>query len=284
MLFADALRLDIARAYYLLSGIVTFIISEITVMQPCVAEKCDVPLAPCPERLRRYIKRLNQESGVHAQHLRLILRAIQNNRQNNKNPEPYVVTLPSTVTIDLKDFSYRIRNDLTDVLRAIDPPELIERIRECPVCHDLYWAGREDKKTCDKHGERWRKRQNRQDIERREIAAAAEQRKQEARETLAAMTTTARSVIRAIMVKDAREFWEIHSACWDQFYYDDRIPRSGWIYRNATHRLFKDGYLNYAESAERRDKRGFSKEDRYTATRKLIELWNDADIQDLELD
>jgi hypothetical protein len=243
-----------------------------------------VPLVPCPERLRRHIKRLNQESGVEAQHLRLILQAIQNAQQNNKDPEPYVVKLPATVTVDLTDFRFHIRTSLTDALSAIDPPELIERIHECPVCRDLYWAGRKDKKACDKHVDRWRKRQNRRDIEQRETAAATEQRKQEARETLAAMTTTARSVIRAIMVSEARLFSDIDGACWHQFYNDERVPRSTEIVRNVTQRLYKDGFLDYHESAERRDRRGFSVEDRYTPTRKLIDLWNDADIRDLELD
>lgn len=251
---------------------------------PYAAEKCDVPLASCPERLRKHIKRLNQESGVAAQHLRLILQATQNARQNSKAPDPYVVKLQSTVTVDLADFSFHIRNDLTDALSAIDPPELIERIRECPVCHDLYWAGRKDKAACDKHVDRWRKRENRRAITKREIAAATEQRKQEARKTLAAMKTTARSVIRAIMVSDACSFGSIDVACWHQFYDDGRVPRSTCVVRNVTHRLYKDGYLNYAESAERRDRRGFSIEDRYTPTPKLIDLWSDADIQDLELD
>ena len=81
------------------------------------------------------------------------------------------------------------------------------------------------------------------------------------------------------MVKDARFFWQINVACWDHFYYDGRVPRSTRIIRNVTHRLYKDGYLDYAESAERRDRRGFSLEDRYTVTRKLNDLWIDADIQ-----
>jgi hypothetical protein len=238
-----------------------------------------MPSSPCPERVRKIIKRLNQESGVEAHHLKSILQAIRNKQQ-----EPYVVKLPSTITINLADFSDRIRHPLSDVLSAIDPPDLIERIRECPVCHDLYWAGRKDKAACDKHVERWRKRENRRDIKKREEAADAKRKRDEARETLAAMTTTARSVIRAIMVSDARLFGDIDGACWHQFHNDDRVPRSTEIVRNVTHRLHKDGYLDYFESAERPDRRGFSVEDRYTPTRKLIDLWGDADIRDLELD
>jgi hypothetical protein len=234
-----------------------------------------MPPAACPERLLKRIKRLNQENSVEAQHLKLILRAIQNNKQNNKDPEPYVVKLPSTITVDLTNFSVRIRNELIDALSAIDPPELIERIRECPVCHDLYWAGRGDKAACDKHVERWRKRENRRDIKKREIDAATKRRRDEATETLLGMKTTALSVIRAIMESDARSFGAIDVAVWNQFYYDDRVPPSTWIVRNVTHKLYKDGYLDYHESADSRDRRGFSIYDRYTPTQKLIDLWND---------
>lgn len=251
---------------------------------PFAAEKCNVPLAPCPERLRKYIRRLNQESGVHAQHLKLILQAIQ-----DKQTE-YVADLSSKVTIDLTTFDYRISNDLTEILRAVDPPELIARIRECKavvkrkICGDLFWAGRDDKKACDKHGGRVRQKKHRRDIKSRKFAADIQRRKDEATKTFDAMTTTKRSVIRAIMVKDAREFWEIDGACWHQFNDDGRVPRSTWFIRNSTHRLYKDGYLEYAESADKKDRRGFSPYDRYTATPKLTDLWNDADIQALGLD
>src|SRR5689334_23823408 len=103
-----------------------------------------MPPTPCPERLRKLIARLNKESNPEARDearvLRLILSAIQNKRQNNKGPDTYVVNLPSTIKLNLTDYSSDIRNELADALADIDPPGLIERIRECVVCKCLLWA------------------------------------------------------------------------------------------------------------------------------------------------
>src|SRR5687767_15348250 len=54
---------------------------------------------------------------------------------------------------------------------------------------------------------------------------------------------------------------------WHDFDDDDLLPRSTLVVRRVTHKLYKDGYLEYHESAERRDRRGFSSFDRYTPTR-----------------
>lgn len=242
-----------------------------------------MPLATCPERLKKYIKRLNQESGVAAQHLRLILQVTQDARQDNKDPDPYVVTLPSTVRIDLTDFSWRISNDLTDVLRAIDPPELIERIRECPAkgCGDLFWAGRKDKKACDKHVDVWRQRQHRREVEKRETAAADERRKQAARETLFAMGTIKLSVIRAIMDDGPDTFAAIDARVWQICNDASDRPIRRTAVRKAAHELYRAGFLHYRESADRRDACGFSRFDRYPITVKLDRLWS---VADLDLD
>src|SRR5688572_13601495 len=114
-----------------------------------------MPPTPCPERLRKLIERLNRESGDEARVLRLILSEVEKRRQG-KGQETYVVNLQSKITISLTDYSFHIRNDLADALADIDPPELIERIRYCPVCNCLFWAGKANKKACDKHGDRVR--------------------------------------------------------------------------------------------------------------------------------
>src|ERR1043166_9244070 len=240
-----------------------------------------MPPAPCPERLQKRLSRLNQENSVEAQHIRGILRAIQ-----SKSAEPYSVKLPSTITVDLTDFSVRIHNELTDALKAFDPPELIHRIKECPVCPDLYWAGREDKAACDKHVDRWRQRKYRDEKRKRERAAADQQRRDEATEILRALSKAKRAVIRAIMGKDASDFYEIDVAVWHEYNDAGILPRSKLVIRRSTHRLYRDGYLEYRESADRlestdrRTRRKVSPYDRYTPTRKLIDLWADADTRE----
>jgi hypothetical protein len=236
-----------------------------------------MPPTPCPERLRKLIDRVNKEAGDEAHVLRKILSEIQKKRQNSKGQDTYVATLPSKITINLIDFSSDIRNELASALADIDPPDLIDRIRECPVSHcgDLFWAGRAGKKACDKHVDLWRKRENRKDIKQRKSAAATKRRKQDATNTFDEMNRTAQSVIRAIMVSAARQFSTIDNESWHDFYNDDLLPRSTLIVRRVTHRLYKDGYLDFHESADRRNRYGFSPNDRYYPTQKLIDLWND---------
>ena len=221
---------------------------------------------------------MNKQGGDEAHVFREIVHTIQKRRHNKTGQETYAVKLQSTVTINLLDYTSHIRNDVADALGDIDPPNLIERIRECPESHcgHLFWAGREDKTACDKHAGRRRKRQNRLDIKLRKKAAAARSKKEEATKTFDGMNRTQQSVIRAIMVSGAREFGVIDATSWQEFFGEGRVPRSTLIVRRTTHKLFKDGYLEFHESAERRNRYGFSKWDRYEPTQKLIDLWNDS--------
>ena len=225
--------------------------------------------------MQKLIERLNRESGDEARVLRLILSEVEKRRQG-KGQETYVANLQSKITISLTDYSFHIRNDLADALADIDPPELIERIRYCPVCNCLFWAGTSRKKACDKHGDRVRKANNRRDIKQRKTAAATKRKKQEAIKTLDGMNRTAQSVIRAVMVSRARKFSSIDGASWRDFWDDDLLPRSTLVVRRVTHKLHKDGFLTYHESADRRDRYGFSPNDYYYPTQKLIDLWNDS--------
>jgi hypothetical protein len=238
-----------------------------------------MPPKPCPERLRKLIDRLNKESSPEAREemrvLRLILQAIRKHKQG-KGAATYGVDLPSKITINLTDYSFHIRNELASALEDIDPPDLIDRIRECPVsnCNSLFWAGTSQKKACDKHGDLWRKRENRRDIKQRKTEAATKRRKAQATEAFDQMNRTAQSVIRAIM-SGARKFTTIDDYSWHDFNDDDLLPRSTLVVRRVTHRLYKDGFLTYHESADRRDRYGFSPNDYYYPTPKLTELWND---------
>ena len=244
-----------------------------------------MPIAPCPERLRKRIKRLNQESSVTTQQLKQILRDISSARAHNSRRRSHVLTLPSTVTIDLDRFTFRVSNELTDVLTDIDPPELIERIRICPVCDDLFWAGRSGKtgkKACDKHVVVLRQREYRQAKKKRKEAADAEKRKKEAWETLFAMGTIKLAVIRAIMDDGPNTFGAIDVRVWQRRDDAGERPIRRTAVRKVAHELYKAGFLEYRESADRRDACGFSRFDRYPPTVKLHNLWRDADIQELD--
>ena len=234
-----------------------------------------MPPAPCPERLRTLIERVNREGGDEAHVLKLILAEVEKRRQG-KGQETYVAKLQSTITINLTDYTSHIRNELADALADIDPPDRIERIRYCPVCNCLFWAGTSRKKACDKHGDRVRKANNRRDIKRRQVSADVQRRREEATKTFDAMKKTAQAVIRAIMDRGADTFGAIDAIVWNWSYDDGEVPRPILTVRRVTHKLYKDGYLEYHESADLRDERGFSRLDRYTPTQKLIDLWNDS--------
>ena len=197
---------------------------------------------------------------------RKILSAIQNKRHNDKAPETYVVNLDSKITINLTDYSFHIRNDLADALADIDPPELIERIRYCPVCNCLFWAGTSRKKACDKHGDRVRKANNRRELKQNKEAAANRRRKEQAVTTLDGMTRTARAVIYVIMA-GARSFGRIDVESSHEPWDDHEFIPSTNVIRKVTHKLHKDGYLDYFESADH------FRQDRYYPTQKLIDLW-----------
>ena len=232
-----------------------------------------MPPVPYPERLKKFIERINREGGDEARVFRIILSEIEKQRRG-KGQHNYPVKLQCTITINLTDYSANIRSDLADALAEIDPPELIERIRECPVAHcgHLFWAGTSRKKACDKHGDRVRQANYRREIKDRKTAAQAKRRKQEVKTTLDEMKRTARAVIAAVMVARKRKFQKIDvetsHILWDLHGF---IP-STLVIRNVTHKLHKDGYLDYFPSAEN----GFAIEDQYYPTQKLIDLWNDS--------
>jgi hypothetical protein len=249
-----------------------------------------MPPKACPPYMRRLLKRLNELQPSEPNPLKHLLKALQENKQG-KGGDTVTVKNPSEVTINLVSSRITVRSDLELALQDVgdDFPNLVELIRECPesTCGRLFWAGRSDKKACDEHIGLLRKRRNRRDIKNREKQkkadakadakrVEAESRREKATKTLAQMNRTRLSVIRAIMVAGVREFWEIDGYSWHDFNNDDLLPRSMLVVRRVTHKLHKEGYLDFRESAERRDKRGFSLEDRYSPTQKLIDLWNDS--------
>jgi DNA-binding MarR family transcriptional regulator len=244
-----------------------------------------MPPKACPPYMRRLLKRLNELQPSEPNPLKLLLKALQENKQG-KGGDTVTVKSPSEVTVNLVNFRVSVRSDLELALQDVDNdlPNLVDLIRECPesTCGQLFWAGRSDKKACDKHIGLLRKRRNRQDIKNREKQKEADakadakrveakRRKEKATKTFEAMTVTARSVIRAIMGQGARSFGEIDYEHWQEFYKGGKLPRSTQVVSRVTHKLHKDGYLDYSESADER------RLDRYDPTQKLRDLWAEID-------
>ena len=247
-----------------------------------------MPPKACPLYMRRLIDRLNQLPPSDPNPLKQLMKALQV-RGQGKGTDTVTVKALSEVTINLVNSRVNVRSELELGLQEIDLSDLLNLIGECPepTCGRLFWRGRADKPACDKHIGLLRQRRNRRDKKAREAEARrvtteaeregiAKRKKREATQTFDAMNRTAQAVIRAVMVSKVHKFTLIDGAAWHDFYDDDLLPRSTLVVRRVTHKLHKDGFLDYFESAERRDKNGFSPDDRYYPTQKLIDLWNDS--------
>lgn len=243
-----------------------------------------MPPKACPPYMRRLLKRLNELQPSEPNPLKQLLKAIQENRQG-KGGDTVTVKSPSEVTVNLVNLRVTVRSDLELALQDVDNdlPNLVNLIRECPesTCGQLFWAGRSDKKACDKHIGVLRKRRNRRDIKNREKQkkadakadakrVEAESRRQKATKTFNEMTPTARSVIHVIMAKKARSFGTIDVESSHRLWDIGDRSRSTKVVRNVTHSLYKDGYLEWYESADHQ------REDRYYPTQKLRDLWTES--------
>ncbi|MEA2205189.1 MAG: hypothetical protein QOE77_1965 [Blastocatellia bacterium] len=223
--------------------------------------------------MRRLIKRVNEQPTSEPNPLKQLLKAFHAKKQGKGLPSVAVTSL-SQVTVNLADYSVRVRSELELALQEIDLPNMVDLIRECPVatCGRLFWVGRSDKTACDEHGELWRKRENRRDKKERKSEAkrteSLNRREEEAKKALGEMSKTAMAIIRVIMGVSERPrlFWEIDWWVAYQHREGGEVIRSTKVVRQTINKLVKDGYLTYAESAE-------ADEDRYEPRQKLVDLW-----------
>lgn len=233
-----------------------------------------MPPKSCPLHLQRLIDRENELPATDPHPLRQIRKAYQAKKQG-KGPDTVAIDSRSLVTFGLIDCAVTVQNEIAVALAEIDSPRMVDLIRDCRVCGDLFWAGRGDKWACRKHVARWRKREYRQKQrgKREEIRAA--EATATIQKTIRELSPTARAVITAIMsgYHQARVFEDIDwYACYElrqsremKLIAMERIPTT-FIVRQTCDMLVRRGYLTYHESARAR-------EDRYEPTDKLFTLW-----------
>lgn len=230
-----------------------------------------MPPKACPLHFQRLIDRFNEQPSE-SNPIKQILKAFRDKKQG-KSTDTVTVKGLSQITINLVDFGITVRDELELALFEIDLPNLAALIRECPVrdCGRMFWVGRDDKRACDQHVDRWRQREYRRNKKKREAEAqrseAANRREEQAKKAISELSPTAIEVIRAIMRPERpREFWEIDH--WASYGHrqSGEVVRSTHVVRQTINRLRKDGYLTYSESAE-------ADEDRYEPTQKLRDLW-----------
>jgi len=221
-----------------------------------------MPPKPCPTRLQRLI-------DDDPQTLRQILGALKDRRQN-KGPATYAFQSMSRVTIDLTDYSVRVRNELELALKESDLPTDLDLIHECPVCHVLFWAGRVDKEACPNHAERWRKNKQRQrkklDAEKQE---AQRKEAQLARE-LNQLSRTAVALLNAIVFGGSHIFYEIDYDAWVELKDDPAVRRvtNTEIVRLTLNMMVRRGYLRHVHQ-------GDHDQDHYFPEQHLVKAWTE---------
>jgi hypothetical protein len=222
-----------------------------------------MPPKPCPNRLKRLIA-----DEPHT--LKLILHALRDRRQN-KGAETFPIQSMSQVTLDFTDYSVTVRSELALALKEIDLPADLDLIHECPICHDLFWAGRIDKEACDKHAEQWRK--SRQRRKEKAIAAiqAAERADAQLRKELQSLSPTAVALLNAIVIGGEKVFYKIDEAAWRELKNHPavrRVPPFRIVHRTLT-MMVNRGYLRH--NPHRDD---FHK-DYYFPEQHLVEAWTE---------
>jgi hypothetical protein len=139
-------------------------------------------------------------------------------------------------------------------------------IRECPVCNNLFWAGRVDKVACNKHSEQWRKSKQRVKQKQNQEQAEKEASERKIKKELAGMSRTAVAILNAIVVNNQYVFHAIDNEAYiylKQSPLVRRVPNER-IVRQTLKMLVQRGYLEHEE-------RGNPKKDRYFALKKLLD-------------
>jgi hypothetical protein len=129
----------------------------------------------------------------------------------------------------------------------IDPPSKMDLIRECPECNRVFWAGRDDKRVCDKDAERSRKREQRRKGKVEAAKQAAERKDAQLKLALQRLSPTAVALLNAIVIKGIRTFYKIDFEIWHELKEDSgvrRVPNLR-IVRRTLNMLVNRGYLNH---------------------------------------
>lgn len=217
-------------------------------------------LTPCPSRLSVLIKRANSRPGE-TNALREIARAFRAKRLG-KGKRSIKIESRSEVKITLEDGSVKVTDALALALDQIEPASRIDRIRECPICSQIFWAGRSDAEACPKDSATHRKREQRRRVKKakEQRAKTRTRRKEKQTEELKLSITTA-TICDAIFARYQRTE-RILDYCYSHLRKGAYGVGSG-IYRGATiHRgiklLVEAGYLNPGEEQEETKNRHYA--------------------------
>lgn len=211
---------------------------------------------PCPSRLKELITLANLEPDSETRkHLRAIADIFRARRRGDKRPPAFVqIDSIFTVKVYLDGRLTTAHADLAVALKEVEHAETrIDLIRECPVCSEIFWAGRSDKEACDRHAARWRKQEQR----RREKIKAEQRTKARVRRATSKgriekpLSRTSMLILEAI-ANQLHRFDTIDYYVYRKMHISRWVRRSDPLYRTATvirclKLLADSGYIDRTE-------------------------------------
>jgi len=187
--------------------------------------------APCPSLLKELLKRTNARPVAESEPLRLIARAFRAKRQGKGRKRTMKIESRSEITISLEGY-ISVTDTLALALSQIQPASKVGLIRECPVCFQIFWAGRSDSEACPKDSQAWRKReQRRRDREIEERRAKNRTRRKESRADKPLKVSRTASAILGALATRCRYWKTIDDHCYSKLRATRRYEGK---YRTAT--------------------------------------------------
>jgi hypothetical protein len=170
-------------------------------------------------------------------HLISIARAFRAKRHGEKRLSAFVqIDSVFTIKVHLAGRLSTAHDDLALALKEFEDSETrIDLVRECPICSDIFWAGRSDKEACDRHATRWRKQEQRrrEKIKTEQRAKARVRRATSKRRIERPLSRTSMLILEAIANQlhrfktiDDHVYMKMHTSRW--------VRKTDPLYRTAT--------------------------------------------------
>jgi DNA-binding MarR family transcriptional regulator len=152
-----------------------------------------------------------------AKNLQAIAGALRDKRRRQNKADFIDIPSPFQIRINLENGKLTgIYDELALALQDVEFESNVDRIRECPICSEIFWAGRADKEACARHAVRWRK----QEWRRKEKAKKAERVKRRAQrinrliQKPFELSLTTATILDAVGMQQKRTFKTIDDYCY----------------------------------------------------------------------
>jgi DNA-binding MarR family transcriptional regulator len=173
---------------------------------------------PCPSRLKELIALANLEPDSEVRkHLKAIAEAFRTKRRRQNATSSIDIPSPFQIRIDLENGALTgVYDELAVALQQVESESNVDRIRQCPICSEIFWAGRADKEACARHAVRWRKQEWRRE-EKKRIAEREKRHAQRVRRQIQKpfeLSRTTAAILDAVELEQKRRFKTIDDYCY----------------------------------------------------------------------